>query len=125
MAHGLEARVPFLDLDFIALAQRVPIAWKLPGEEGQEKRLLREACEGWLPHEILWRVKAQFGDGSGTADVMAERAEQIAPDKDWAGAAVTGLPAPRSREELGYQRMFADVLEGVRADQVLGRFATA
>ena len=63
MAHGLEARVPFLDLDLIAVAQRVPIEWKLPGEQGQEKAILREAFTGWIPDEILWRRKEQFGDG--------------------------------------------------------------
>jgi asparagine synthase (glutamine-hydrolysing) len=125
MAHGLEARVPFLDLDLIAVAQRVPIAWKLPGEEGQEKAILRHAFAGWIPDEILWRVKEQFGDGSGTAAVMAERARDLAPDADWEQVSVPGLPKARSREELGYQRVFADHLDGVRSDRVLGRFATA
>ncbi len=125
MAHGLEARVPFLDLDLIAVAQRVPIGWKLPGEQGQEKAILREAFEGWLPHEILWRRKEQFGDGSGTAAVMAERARDLAPDDDWEQVTVPGLPPARSREELGYQRLFAAHLAGIRSERVLGRFATA
>ncbi|MGH3355044.1 MAG: asparagine synthase-related protein, partial [Nocardioidaceae bacterium] len=125
MAHGLEARVPFLDLDLIAVAQRVPIEWKLPGEEGQEKRILREAFAGWLPDEVLWRPKEQFGDGSGTAAVMAARAAEMAPDDDWESVRVPGLPPPRSREELGYQRMFSTHLEGIRSGRVLGRFATA
>ena len=92
MAHGLEARVPFLDLDLIAVAQRVPIAWKLPGEEGQEKAILRQAFTGWIPDEILWRRKEQFGDGSGTAAVMTERARDLAPDDDWEKVRVPGLP---------------------------------
>ena len=125
MAHGVEARVPFLDLDVIATAQRVPIEWKLPGELGQEKRILREAFEGWLPPEVLWRRKEQFGDGSGTAAVMAERARELVPDVDWRAVRLAGLPPARSREELGYQRMFAEHLDGVRVDRVLGRFATA
>lgn len=125
MAHGLEARVPFLDLDLIAVAQRVPIDWKLPGEEGQEKRILREAFAGWIPDEILWRRKEQFGDGSGTADVMAARAADLAPDEDWESVRISGLPAPRSREELGYQRVFAAHLKGIRSERLLGRFATA
>ncbi len=125
MAHGLEARVPFLDVDVVALAQRVPIAWKLPGEAGQEKRILREAFAGWLPEEILWRRKEQFGDGSGTAEVMAERARDLAPDDDWAAVRIPGLPPARSREELGYQRLFAAGLQGIDAGRVLGRFASA
>lgn len=124
MAHGLEARVPFLDRDLVNLAGRIPIDWLLPGKHGQEKALLREAFTGWLPEDLLWRPKEQFGDGSGTADVMLERAEQLVPEDDWEDQRAAGLPAPRSREELAYQRMFADRLAGVDA-RVLGRFATA
>jgi asparagine synthase (glutamine-hydrolysing) len=122
MAFGLEARVPFLDRDVVNLAARMPVAWLLPGGHGQEKALLREAFAGWLPEEILWRPKEQFGDGSGTAAVMAEQADVLAPG-DWRDERVGSLPAPRSREELVYQRMFAERLDGVPAS-VLGRFAT-
>lgn len=129
MAHGLEARVPFLSRELLAVAQRVPVAWKLLGEDGQEqaqeKALLREAFAGWLPESILWRRKEQFGDGSGTADVMARQAARLVPDADWERVRIPGLPPARSREELGYQRIFADHLGGIRATQVLGRFATA
>jgi len=129
MAHGLEARVPFLSQEMLALAQRIPMQWKLLGPDGQEqaqeKALLREAFTGWLPDDILWRRKEQFGDGSGTADVMARQAARMVPDADWEGVRIAGLPAARSREELGYQRMFDAHLGGIRAEQVLGRFATA
>ncbi|HVX44878.1 MAG TPA: asparagine synthase (glutamine-hydrolyzing) [Mycobacteriales bacterium] len=129
MAHGLEARVPFLSQELIAVAHRIPLEWKLLGEDGQdranEKAILREAFAGCLPPEILWRRKEQFGDGSGTADVMARQAENLVPDTGWAAVRIPGLPKARSREELGYQRIFADHLNGIRADRVLGRFATA
>ncbi|MDQ3615885.1 MAG: asparagine synthase (glutamine-hydrolyzing) [Actinomycetota bacterium] len=125
MAHGLEARVPFLSREMLAVAQRVPLQWKLLGEDGQEKTLLREAFHGWIPDEILWRRKAQFGDGSGTTDVMARQAASLVSDEDWASARIEGLPPARSREELAYQRIFAAHLGGIRAERVLGRFATA
>ena len=124
MAHGVEARVPFLEPGVIEVAQRVPIDWKLPGELGQEKRLLREAFDGWLPAEILWRVKAQFGDGSGTAAVLAERAEQLVLEADWR-TGITGYPPLRSREELGYRRLFDQKLAGIRPEKVLGRVPAA
>ncbi len=129
MAHGLEARVPFLSRDMLALARRIPLEWKLLGADGQdrahEKALLREAFTGWLPPEILWRRKAQFGDGSGTAEVMSRQAGRLVPDREWPAVRIPGLPPARTREELGYQRLFADHLGGIRADQVLGRFATS
>ncbi|MGI8873097.1 MAG: asparagine synthase (glutamine-hydrolyzing) [Egibacteraceae bacterium] len=125
MAHGLEARVPFLDLDMIAVAQRVPAAWKLPGDQGQEKRLLREAFSGWLPEHLLWRRKAQFGDGAGGTEALREYAAAAAGDADWEAARVDGLPPPRSREELAFQRIFARHLSGIRPERVLARFPTA
>ena len=129
MAHGLEARVPFLALEVVAVAQRVPVEWKLLGEDGQsqaqEKALLREAFAGWLPDDILWRRKEQFGDGSGTAAVMARRAASLVPEAEWASHALPGMPRARTREELGYQRIFAEHLGGVRAERVLGRWPEA
>ena len=73
MAHGLEARVPFLDREVIEWALRLPPGFKLAGPGQPEKRLLREAFDGWLPHELLWRDKAEFGDGSGAKDVLTRR----------------------------------------------------
>jgi asparagine synthase (glutamine-hydrolysing) len=129
MAHGLEARVPFLALEVLAVAQRVPVEWKLLGEDGlpqaQEKALLREAFEGWLPAAVLWRRKEQFGDGSGTAEVMARRAASFVPDHTWHAAPLPGLPPARTREELGYQRIFVDHLGGVRPERVLGGWPEA
>ena len=124
-AGVVEARVPFLAREVLAVAQRISAAWKLLGEDGQEKALLREAFQGWLPQEILWRRKEQFGDGSGTADVMARQAASLVPDDDWDGVRVDALPPAPTRVELAYQRIFADHLGGVRAERVLVRFATA
>lgn len=73
MAHSIEGRVPFLDLKMIELGQRIPAALKiLRSNNGNcvEKWILRKACEDLLPHEIIWRTKEQFDEGSGTADVM-------------------------------------------------------
>ncbi len=55
---------------------------------------------------------------------MVERVLALVPEDDWVEHRVDGLPVPRSREELAYQRMFAVGLRGVPA-ALLGRFATA
>lgn len=69
MAHGLEARVPFLDLDVIGVAQTVPVDLKLP-EGGPEKWVLRQAVADLLPDEVTWRTKSQFDEGSGVGDLV-------------------------------------------------------
>ncbi|HEV2785710.1 MAG TPA: asparagine synthase (glutamine-hydrolyzing), partial [Solirubrobacteraceae bacterium] len=76
MAHGLEARVPFLDRQVIAFAFGLPMAWKQSAPGEPEKRLLRRAFDGWLPDEILWLVKAEFGDCSGAKDVLTRTVER-------------------------------------------------
>ncbi len=59
MAAGVEARVPYLDLDLAAFAWRLPARQKIRGRRG--KWLLREAMRGVLPPEILERPKTGFG----------------------------------------------------------------
>jgi asparagine synthase (glutamine-hydrolysing) len=51
---------------------------------GIEKRPLREAFEGYLPHEILWRQKEQFSDGVGYSwiDSLKAHAEQRVSDDE-------------------------------------------
>jgi asparagine synthase (glutamine-hydrolysing) len=72
MAHGLEARVPFLDTDMIALAADIAPSLKLKTTDGTfvEKWILRKAFEDLLPDDIVWRDKAQFDEGSGIADLL-------------------------------------------------------
>src|SRR5215208_7783979 len=125
MAHAVEARVPFLDREVIEWALRVPASAKLarPGEP--EKRLLREAFDGWLPDELLWREKAEFGDGSGARDVLSEAI--VAGISDEAFAAERGAVDPplRTKEELAYYRVWREHLEGISPERTLSRFARA
>jgi asparagine synthase (glutamine-hydrolysing) len=55
MAYGLEARVPFLDHEFVELCTQIPPNLKMRGLH--EKHILRRALEGVLPPEILKRKK--------------------------------------------------------------------
>jgi asparagine synthase (glutamine-hydrolysing) len=125
MAFGLEARVPFLDRQVIALALRLPAAWKIAGPGKPEKRLLRQAFAGWLPDELLWREKSQFGDGSGAASVLTQALERGIGAEEVAEESGALDPPLRTPEELAYFRIWREHLRGVRPERVLGRFATA
>jgi asparagine synthetase B (glutamine-hydrolysing) len=89
MAHGLEARVPFLELDMISLGLSLPAGWKLAGADQPGKRLLRMAFAGWLPDGFPWRKKAQFGEGSGATSVLLRRMEERASRKKISSASAT------------------------------------
>lgn len=80
MAHGLEARVPFLDVESVSLALSLPPAWKLQEKGRPAKALLRRAFDGLLPDEIVYRPKMKFSKGAGSSDILAERAEETVPD---------------------------------------------
>ena len=57
MAHGLEARVPFLDHEVVELAARLPTSLKL-GDGG--KSILKKAARALLPAEVIDRPKGYF-----------------------------------------------------------------
>ena len=124
MAHGLEARVPFLELDMIELGLSLPAGWKLSGPDRPEKRLLRQAFDGWLPEAFLWRKKEQFGDGSGASSVLKEIMEGRISETEFEQERDAIAPPLRTREEVAYYRIFRDHLGPVRPDRVISRFAT-
>jgi asparagine synthase (glutamine-hydrolysing) len=59
MAHSLEVRAPFLDIDLVDFVRRLPIEAKL--RRGRTKALLKSALAPLLPHDILHRAKKGFG----------------------------------------------------------------
>jgi asparagine synthase (glutamine-hydrolysing) len=59
MAHGLEARVPFLDYRVVEFAASVPPRLKLK-YLWYKKYLLKASMAGKLPHQVLWRKKQGF-----------------------------------------------------------------
>jgi asparagine synthase (glutamine-hydrolysing) len=70
MQCSLEARSPFLDIEFVDLARRIP--WQLKLHNGQTKWILKRALEPLLPREIIHRPKKGFGmpSAAGSARVV-------------------------------------------------------
>jgi asparagine synthase (glutamine-hydrolysing) len=82
MAFGLEARVPFLDVESVSLALGFPSAWKLHNER-IPKHLLRQAFAGDLPKNIVNRPKQKFSKGAGSSDLLAELAHREISDGEF------------------------------------------
>jgi asparagine synthase (glutamine-hydrolysing) len=65
--YGLEARVPFLDKEFIDLYYSIPTELLVPTKDRMEKYLIRKAFDivepNLLPSDVLWRKKEAFSDG--------------------------------------------------------------
>jgi asparagine synthase (glutamine-hydrolysing) len=58
MAHGLEARVPYLDRTVVEYAQRLDASFKV--RRGERKWLHRRVCRKFLPPQIMGRKKRGF-----------------------------------------------------------------
>ena len=127
MAHGLEARVPFLDREVIEWAMRLPAeAQASPGRAGRRSGCCARRSTGWLPHDLLWREKAEFGDGSGARDVLSAAVEAQISDGRVRGRARRGRRRRCARARSSpTTASSASTSRGVRAEVAISRHATA
>jgi asparagine synthase (glutamine-hydrolysing) len=108
-AWGLEARVPFLDREFLDVAMAFDAAHKMAGGGRMEKHILRSAFEGYLPESILWRQKEQFSDGVGYGwiDSLKAHAEATVSDDQLERAAFRfPTTTPATKEAYFYRTLF-------------------
>lgn len=109
-AWGVEARVPFLDRKFLDVAMSIDPEAKMCGNGKIEKHILREAFDGYLPDEVLWRQKEQFSDGVGYSwiDSLKDYAESEISDLEMQRATIDfPINTPDSKEGLLYRKLFA------------------
>jgi len=129
MAHGLEARVPFLDTEFTRLVMSIDPARKMVNREavrtntrGREKTFLRELFEGpnsngdTIPTPILWRAKAMQCEGVGEdwVAILQRRVSGLVSDAEMADAhTLYPVDTPHTKEELYYRRIFDEHFHGL------------
>lgn len=110
-AWGIEARVPFLDKEFLEYAMSFDPTDKMC--TGRiEKYALRKAFEGYLPEEILWRQKEQFSDGVGYSwiDSLKKYAEQKVTDQMLEKSPERfPINSPTTKEGYLYREIFEEV----------------
>ncbi|MBQ3678791.1 MAG: asparagine synthase B [Succinivibrio sp.] len=114
MAWGVEGRVPFLDKKFLDVAMRFKPSAKMCQGSTIEKKALREAFNGMLPEEVLWRQKEQFSDGVGYSwiDALRDYAEKSVSDRKFAERE-TRFPVntPVTKEAYLYREIFEDLFK--------------
>ncbi|MBF9052545.1 asparagine synthase (glutamine-hydrolyzing) [Roseobacter sp. HKCCD9010] len=95
MLNSVEARVPFLDREFLSFAYHLPMSMKI--RNGVEKWVLREAFRGDLPDYLIDRPKVRMPEGSGVKNILMD----FAADQDCTVPAATrlalGLDTPQSQ----------------------------
>ena len=142
-AHGLEIRVPFLDVDVLQMAMTCWPAARLPQKRGGrggtgpriEKFLLRNAFDEtvhnlhtgesrpYLPDSVLWRTKEQFSDGCGYGwiDEMKACAARDFSSAEMRDAMTEAFGrAPTCPEQTMIMSIFLDVL-GPKAAAFVGK----
>jgi len=106
-AHGLDLIVPFLDKNFIENCMTINQKHKI---DTIEKRVLREAFQGYLPDTILWRQKDGMSDAVGTnwVDEIKKYAEDEVDDILFreTRAKTRGHNTPLTKEEAMYRNIF-------------------
>jgi asparagine synthase (glutamine-hydrolysing) len=63
MSTSVEARVPFLDHKLVEFTMGIPMEYKV--RNNVPKYLLKRACEGLLPSEVIHKPKRGFGAPMG------------------------------------------------------------
>ncbi len=110
-AWGVEARVPFLDKDFLDYAMSFDPKDKMCGQGKPEKYVLRKAFEKFLPDAVLWRQKEQFSDGVGYGwidSLKSYAAEKISDEMMVKVAERFPIQPPSTKEAYLYRMIFEE-----------------
>lgn len=129
MGASVEARVPFLDKEFLEVAMGLDAQYKFSGGKVIEKKVLREAFDDkkdpYLPDEILWRQKEQFSDGVGYTwvDTLKEIAEKIITDEEFASSEIL-YPhnTPSTKEAYMYRKIFSELFTHKDSDRLVHKW---
>lgn len=110
-AWGIEARVPFLDTDFLDVAMSLDPEIKMVKQGRLEKQILRDAFAHLLPESIARRQKEQFSDGVGYGwiDALKDHAAGSVSDADMERAAFRfPVNTPDTKEGYLYRSFFEE-----------------
>jgi len=125
MNHCNSVRVvaPLISGELFRYVLAVPSEYKQKpdGDQKIEKWIFRKAFEQYLPDAITWRVKQEFSQGSGSADILPSYFEETLGDEALR-AAQAEYPMIRSKEELYYFQIFTKHFGSGRAIDTVGQW---
>ena len=131
--HGLEARVPYLDEDFVSLMISIPAHLKRPIRDAdakgkEEKALLRHAFAKYrpslLPSSVLFRTKETFSDSlsTETSDWYTKLKIFTLKGISLLGGRSNTFYLPPPSPEVAYYRYFFREIFGEHCAQVIPHF---
>ena len=127
MAHSVEVRVPFLDVEIVDYCINIPMETK--SQNGMEKYIFRKAFDvknadglpKYLPDDILWRQKEQFSDGVGYGwiDYLRDTTSKLISDDQMAFASQRfPYNTPATKEAYYYRTIFEELFTPERVEIV-------
>jgi asparagine synthase (glutamine-hydrolysing) len=121
--HGLKVVAPLISGELLTYSLAIPPEYKQKPEGGDkiEKWIFRKAFEDKLPESVVWRLKQEFSQGSGSADVLPQYFDTVISDDELAEAQAR-FPMVRSKEELYYFRIFTGHFGSGRAVDTVGQW---
>jgi asparagine synthase (glutamine-hydrolysing) len=129
MGAGIEARVPFLDLDFLKVAMECDPTYKVMDGGRIEKYVLRQGFsdlyDPYLPDDVLWRQKEQFSDGVGYTwvDQLKDHCESKVSDQEFADAAERyPFNTPDSKEAYFYRSIYEESYGKAEASKLVKKW---
>ena len=124
-AHGVRVVAPLISGKLLDYVMRVPSEYKQKpeGNEKIEKWIFRKTFENRIPEQIAWRLKQEFSQGSGSADVLPGHFENMFSDEELAKVQKE-FPIVRSKEELHYFNLFVKYFGHDKAVQTVGQWVS-
>lgn len=124
--HSIRVVTPLIAGELLSYALRLPPGFKLRLKKGApaiEKYIFRKAFEGELPDAIVWGLKQEFSQGSGSAGVLPGHFEKTVSDSDFRAVQMRN-PRIRSKEECYYYQLFTDYFGETEAVKTVGQWMT-
>jgi asparagine synthase (glutamine-hydrolysing) len=121
--HSVRVVAPLISGELFRYTLAIPAEYKQKpeGDEKIEKWIFRKAFEAFLPNTITWRLKQEFSQGSGLAELLPACFESLISDEELAEAQ-SKHPMVRSKEELHYFRIFTKHFGAGKAVQTVGQW---
>lgn len=116
---------PLASGELLNYALAIPPEYKQKPESDEvvEKWIFRKAFEPFLPEPVVWRLKQEFSQGSGSAGVLPAYFEEAISDEELAEAQARHQVV-RSKEELYYFRLFTEYFGSGRAVETVGQWVS-
>jgi len=123
LCNSVRVVTPLISGELLKYAMGIPAEYKQRPEGNQkiEKWIFRKAYENVLPKEIVWRLKQEFSQGSGSADVLPKYFDETVKDEELKEAQGS-YPMVRSKEELYYFKIFIEQFGRGRAVETVGQW---